>query len=189
MLLKGAKKRSRRKAAYHLYPVITFTLCVNFILSVILLLCQIALRSYSPLEVHCTSLHYLHAAPFIHLYAGYACFRLCVPLLCVFQVCRFSWCGPLNACRWMRAVFATRKRVLNLRRDFVARWRRSQFYYNKNFLICQVMYFIYLAARVRCLSLFLLSYMFIGNFFLCFCLKFFGKKSHRGWKFKGRGKT
>ena len=55
------------------------------------------------LEVHCTSFHYLHAAPFVSLYAGYAgrCYA------------GFRFAALRGACRWMRAALATRKRVVS----------------------------------------------------------------------------
>ena len=142
---------------FHLIRDYIYIMC-KFHLYFTLLLCQIALRGYSPLEVHCTSLHYLYSAPFSSLHVGYACFRLCV-----FPVCRAR-----GACRWRRAASAVRKRVLN----FIITKILSQ---SKYLFAYRLEMFIYLAARVRCLSLFLLSYTFTGKFFLCFCLKFFGK--------------
>ena len=109
----------------YIYTMCKFHLCFT------LLLCQIALRSYSPLEVYCTSFHYLYAAPFAPLYVGYAGFRLCVPLKCVFQVCRVSWCVPLNACRWSAGCPCGPKKGLPFKKG-------SHFYYNKNFFKMQM---------------------------------------------------
>ena len=125
MLFKGRRIRSRRSD--YIYTMCKFHLCFT------LLLCQIALRGYSPLEVYCTSLHYLYSAPFVPLHVSYAGFRLCVPLKCVFQVCRASWCVPLKACRERRS-----KKGSQFAARLVARYRRSQFYYNKNFFKMQM---------------------------------------------------
>ena len=98
--------------------------------------------------------------------------------LCGLRVCRAGLCRPCSSKKGSQ--FAARP---------VARYRRSQFYNNKNFFKKQAMHFICFAARVRCLSLFLLSYTFTGKFFLCFCLKIFGNFFLKDWEFKGRNET
>lgn len=102
--------------------------------------------------------------------------------LCVFQVCRLLWRVPLKSCRWSAgfeyaapvvraaldcAVLAALKRVLTLRRDFVARYRRSQFYNNKNFFKKQVNVLYALPRRYKSYLAFVL-YVYRENFFFAF---------------------
>ena len=105
--------------------------------------------------------------------------QLCVPLLCVFQVCRASWYVPPLGC----AVLATRKRALNLRRDLSPATDAVSFIITKIFLKCK--WIFYMPRRTGIRVILLLSYTFIGKFFLCFCLKFFGKFFLKDWEFKG----
>ena len=183
VLLKGAKRRSRRSDYI-------YTMCKFHLYLITLLLCQIALRSYSPLEVYCTSFHYLQAAPFIHLHAGYACrwnykqfYCLSIAVLPQMRVSGYA-CFRLaafhGACRWSACRACDPK-------------KGSQFYYaiglwpslkreahnNKNFVskqifICLSTWNVYIFCRtgIRVILL-LISFKFHLNYIWMFAGEFF----------------
>ena len=128
--------------------------------------------------------------------------QLCVPLKCGLQVMRVSGLPRLIAftlcVNFICAAGVRRpcgpKKGSQFAARLVARYRRSQFYNNKNFVskqifICLSTWNVYILCRTGIRVILLLSYMFTGKFFLCFCLKFFGKFFLKDWGFKGHKQT